>query len=82
MEHCSSSLKDLELHMPKILQVSRWKKAKVRQIFQSNNSFYTFVAHNPNARKVGSVTDAYNLHEETVDEKMKRKHLCKLHSWK
>ena len=62
------SLKDLDLHMPKILPVSRWKKAKVRQIFKSNNSFYRIVAHNPNARKVRSVTDAYNLHEETVDE--------------
>ena len=60
------SLKDLELHMPKILQVSRWKKAKVRQIFKSNNSYYRIVAHNPNARKVRSVTDAYNLHEETI----------------
>ena len=54
--------------MSKILQVSRWKKAKVRQIFKSNNSFYRIVAHNPNARKVRSVTDAYNLHEETIDE--------------
>ena len=57
------SLKGLDLHMP-----SRWKKAKVRQIFKSNNSFYRIVAHNPNARKVRSVTDAYNLHEETIDE--------------
>ena len=62
------SLKGLDLHMPKILQVSRWKKTKVRQIFKSNNSFYIIVAHNPNARKVRSVTDAYNLHEETIDE--------------
>ena len=62
------SLKDLDLHMPQTLQVSRWKKAKVRQIFKSNSSYYRIVAHNPNARKVKSVTDAYNLHEETVDE--------------
>ena len=54
--------------MPKILQVLRWKKAKVRHIFKSNNSFYRIVAHNPNARKVRSVADAYNLHEETIDE--------------
>ena len=60
------SLRGLELHMPQILQVSRWKKAKVRQIFKSNNSFYRIVAHNPNARKVRSVTDAYNLHEMTI----------------
>ena len=62
------SLKGLELNMPKILQVSRWKKAKVRQIFKSNNSFYSIVAHNPNARKVRSVTDAYNLHKVTINE--------------
>ena len=61
------SLKGLDLHMPQILQVSRWKKAKVRQIFKSNNSFYRIVAHNPNARKVRSVTDAYNLHEDPID---------------
>ena len=60
------SLKDLDLHMPKILQVSRWKKSKVRQMFKSNNSYYRIVAHNPNARKVRSVTDAYNLQEETI----------------
>ena len=60
------SLKDLDLHMPKILQVSRWKKAKVRQMIKSKNSYYRIVAHNPNARKVRSVTDAYNLHEETI----------------
>ena len=46
----------------------RWKKAKVRQIFKSNNSFYRIVAHNPNARKLRSVTDAYNLHEEIMNE--------------
>ena len=40
----------------------------MRQIFKSNSSYYRIVAHNPNARKVRSVTDAYNLHEETVDE--------------
>ena len=60
------SLKDLDLHMPKILQVSRWKKAKVRQIFKSNNSYFRIVAQNPNARKVRSVSDAYNLQEETI----------------
>ena len=62
------SQKGLDLHMPKILKVSRCKKAKVRQIFKSNNSFYRIIAHNLNARKVRSVTDAYNLHAETMDE--------------
>ena len=60
MEHSSFKSKDLDL--PKILQVSRWKKAKVRQMFKSNNSYYRIVAHNPNARKVKSGTDAYNPH--------------------
>ena len=45
------SLKDLDLQMPKILQVSRWMKSKVRQMFQGNNSYFRIVAHNPNARK-------------------------------
>ena len=60
------SLKDLDLQMPKIIQVSRWKKTKVRQMFKSNNSYFRIVGHNPNARKVRSVTDAYNLQEETI----------------
>ena len=60
------SLKDLDLQMPKILQVSRWKKSKVRQMFKSNNSYFRIVAHNPNTMKVRSVTDAYNLQDETL----------------
>ena len=52
--------------MPKILQVSRWKKSKVRQMFKSSNSYFRIVAHNPNAMKVRSVTDAYNLQDETL----------------
>ena len=68
MEHSSFKSKRLRpTHAPNP-QVSRWKKAKLRQIFKSNNSFYRIVVHNPNARNVRSVTDAYNLHEETVDE--------------
>ena len=54
------SLNDFDLQMPKILQVPRWKKSKVRQMFKSNNSYFRIVAHNPNARKERSVTDAYN----------------------
>ena len=60
------SLKDLDLQMPKILQVSRWKKSKVRQMFKSNNSYFRIVAHNPNTMKVRSITDAYNLQDETL----------------
>ena len=35
-------------------------------MFKSKNSYFRIVAHNPNARKVRSVTDAYNLQEETL----------------
>ena len=35
-------------------------------MLKSNNSYFRIVAHNPNARKVRSVTDAYNLQEETI----------------
>ena len=66
MKHSSFKFKRLRLTYAQIIQVSRWKKAKVRQMFKSNNSYYRIVAHNPNARKVKSVTDAYNLHEETI----------------
>ena len=52
--------------MPKILQVSRWTKSKVGQIFKSNNSYFRIVAHNPNVMKVKSVTDTYNLQAETI----------------
>ena len=38
----------------------------MRQKFKSNNSYYRIVAHNPNSMKVRSVTDAYNLQEETL----------------
>ena len=44
------SLKDLNLQMPKFLQVSKSKESKVRQMVKSNNSYYRIVAHNPNAR--------------------------------
>ena len=37
-------------------------------MFKSINSYCRIVAHNPKTRKVRSVTDAYNLYEDTVDE--------------
>ena len=52
--------------MPETLQIPRWKKSKVRKIFSSNNSYFRIVAHNPNIKKVRSVTDAYNLQDETL----------------
>ena len=60
------SLKDLELPMPETLQVSRWKKTKVRNLFKSCNSYFRIVAYNPNTRKVKSITDTYNLQDETL----------------
>ena len=57
--------------MPKILQVSRWKKSKLRQMFKSNNSYFRILAYNPNVMKVRSVTDANSLQEEplsSIDE--------------
>ena len=59
------SLKDLELPMPETLQVSRWKKTKVRNLFKSCNSYFRIVTYNPNTRKVKSITDTYNLQDET-----------------
>ena len=41
-------------------------------MFKSNNSYFRIVAHNPNARKVRSVTDAYNLQEETISSMEER----------
>ena len=60
------SLKDLDLQIPKILHVSRWRQSKVRQMFKSNNSYYRIVAHNSNAVKVKPVTVVYNLQAETI----------------
>ena len=60
------SLGDLELPMPETLQVSRWKKTKVRNMFKSCNSYFRIVAYNPITRKVKSVTDTYNLQDETL----------------
>ena len=59
------SLKDLDLPMVNTLQVPKWKKTQVRKLFESNNSYFRIVACSPNTRKVRSLTDVYNLQDET-----------------
>ena len=54
--------------MPETIQISRWQKSKVRRMFNSNNSYFRIVAHNPNTRKVRPITGAYNLQDETLSE--------------
>ena len=54
--------------MPEILQISRWKKSKMRKLFSSNNSYFRIVAHNPNTKKVRPITGVYNLQDETLSE--------------
>ena len=49
-------------------QISRWQKSKERKMFNNTNSYFRTVAHNPNTKKVGPVTDAYNLQDETLSE--------------
>ena len=55
------SLKDLDLPMPETLQISRWQNSKVRKIFNSSNSCFKTVAHNPTTKTVRPVTDAYKM---------------------
>ena len=54
--------------MPETLQISRWQKSKVRKMFNSSNSYFRIVAHNPNTEKVRPVTDAHNLQDEALSE--------------
>ena len=42
------SLIDLDLPMPTTLQISNWQKSKIRRMFDSSNSYFRIVAHNPN----------------------------------
>ena len=57
------SLKDLDLPMPITLQISRWKKTKVRKLFNSSNSYFRIVANSPFTNKVRPLTDVYNLQD-------------------
>ena len=43
--------------MPETLQVSRRQKSKIRNMFNSSNSYFRIVAHNTNTIKVRIVTD-------------------------
>ena len=62
------SLIDLDLPMPTTLQISNWQKSKIRRMFGSNNSYFRIVAHNPNTLKVRAITEAYNLHDEVLED--------------
>ena len=54
--------------MPTTLQISNWQKSKIRRMFDSNNSYFRIVAHNPNTLKVRAITGAYNLHDEILED--------------
>ena len=62
------SLIDLDLPMPTTLQISNWQKSKIRRMFDSNNSYFRIVAHNPNTLKVRAVTGVYNLHNVELED--------------
>ena len=50
-------LKDLDLPMLNTLQGPRWKKAQVRKLFRSSNSYFRIVAYSPNTGKDRPLTD-------------------------
>ena len=54
--------------MPTTLQISNWQKSKFRRMFDSSNSYFRIVAHNPNTLKVRAITGAYNLHDEVLED--------------
>ena len=62
------SLIDLDLPMPTTLQISNWQKSKIRRMFDSSNSYFRIVAHNPNTLKVRAITRAHNLHDEVLED--------------
>ena len=39
-------------------------------MFDSSNSYFRIVAHNPNTLKVRAITGAYNLHDEVLEDNM------------
>ena len=39
-------------------------------MFGSNNSYFRIVSHNPNTLKVRAITEAYNLHDEVLEDDM------------
>ena len=54
--------------MPTTLQISNWQKSKIRRMFDSNNSYFRIVVHNPNTLKVRAITGAYNLHDVDLED--------------
>ena len=62
------SLIDLDLPIPTTLQISNWQKSKIGRMFESNNSYFRIVAHNPNTLKVRAITGAYNLHDVHLED--------------
>ena len=52
------SLIDLDLPMPTTLQISNWQKSKIRRMFDSSNSYFRIVAHNPNTLKVRAINSS------------------------
>ena len=64
------SLIDLDLPMPTTLQISNWQKSKIRRMFSSRNSYFRLVAHNPNTLMVRPITEAFNLHDEFLEDDM------------
>ena len=39
-------------------------------MFDSSNSYFGIVAHNPNTLKVRAITGAYNLHDKVLEDDM------------
>ena len=74
------SLKDLDFPMPKPLQISRWKKTKVRKLFNSSNSYFRIVAHSLFTNKVRPLTDVYNLQYETILDMDEDQPMCVVES--
>ena len=37
-------------------------------MFDSSNSYFRIVAHNPNTLKLRAITGAYNLHDEVLED--------------
>ena len=37
-------------------------------MFDSSNSYFRIVTHNPNTLKVRAITEAYNLHDEVLED--------------
>ena len=54
--------------MLETLKISRRQKSKVGKMFNTSNSCFRIVTHNPNTKKVRPITDVYNLQDETLSD--------------